>query len=183
MALGRAPTSLHWLIYLMTGTLLWQRLNSRPKEGFPSTNFTNGALTCPAHGDSGHRGHSNVFPAILGTLAQLDGSESIQSIQGHWNEDSEDMNGSGIRSPRWGLFRGGGNTDWGMSNSQFLVNDWRQLLVLWMRNYPMELTTCSIYSRHEWWIVNLDWDARRPKRKRALSRELGGFRRGELTGD
>jgi hypothetical protein len=67
----------------MTGVLLWQRPNSRPKEGFPSIDFTNGTLTCPAHGDSGHRGHSNVFPAILETLAQLDGSESIQSIQEH----------------------------------------------------------------------------------------------------
>jgi hypothetical protein len=53
MALGQAPTSLHWPIYSMTSALLWQRPNSRPNEGFPSTNFTNGALTRTVHGDSG----------------------------------------------------------------------------------------------------------------------------------
>jgi hypothetical protein len=37
--------------------------------------------------------------------------------------------------------------------------------VLWMRNYPMELTTCSIYNRFERWPVNLRRDVRRPEKK------------------
>jgi hypothetical protein len=63
-ARGRAPVSLYRLIYSMTNVLLWQRLNSSPNESFPSTNFTNGALTRSVHGDSGHHGQSNAFPAI-----------------------------------------------------------------------------------------------------------------------
>ena len=61
---GRAPVSLYRPIYSMIGVLLWQRPNSSPNESFPSTNFTNGALTRSVHGDSGHHGQSNAFPMI-----------------------------------------------------------------------------------------------------------------------
>jgi hypothetical protein len=40
----------------MTDALLWSTPNSSPKEHFPPTNFTIGAITRPAHGDSGHHG-------------------------------------------------------------------------------------------------------------------------------
>jgi hypothetical protein len=63
-AQGRALVSLHLLIYSMTDVLLWQRPNSSPNESFPSTNFTNGALTRSVHGDSGHDEHSHAFPVI-----------------------------------------------------------------------------------------------------------------------
>ena len=52
-----------------------------------------------------------------------------------------------------------------MSNSRSLVNNWRQVLVLWMHNYPTELTTCSIYSRLERWPVNLGWARWRSEKK------------------
>jgi hypothetical protein len=119
-ALGRAPASLYRLDYLRTGALLWPKPNSSPNHRFPSTNFTNGDLTYSVHGDSGHRGHSNVFPTILGTLAQLDGSESIRSIQEHWNENSEGMNGPEMRWPRQGFYHGGGNRIGG--NERFAVS-------------------------------------------------------------
>jgi hypothetical protein len=70
-----------------------------------------------------------------------------------------------------------------MSNSRSLVNDWRQLLVLWMRNYPTELTACSIYSRHERWSGN--WTKTRGGRRnrRSLARVISVYYRGSLTGD
>jgi hypothetical protein len=60
---------------------IWQIPNSRPKDRFPSLNFTNGDLIGSVHGDSGHRGYSDAFPAILGTLAQLGWSGSIRGTQ------------------------------------------------------------------------------------------------------
>jgi hypothetical protein len=53
-----------------------------------------------------------------------------------------------------------------MSNSRSLVYDWRQLLVLWMRNYPTELAVHSIYRTWGWWLVILRRDARRPEKKK-----------------
>jgi hypothetical protein len=48
-----------------------------------------------------------------------------------------------VFSRRW-------KTDLGeVSNSGALVNIWRQVLVLWMCNYPMELMACSIYRVRE----------------------------------
>jgi hypothetical protein len=47
---------------------------------------------------------------------------------------------------------GGILTDLGeMSNSEALVNNWRQVLVLWMGDYPMELMAYSIYRLSERW--------------------------------
>jgi hypothetical protein len=70
-----------------------------------------------------------------------------------------------------------------MGNLWSLVNDWRQLLVLWMRNYPTKLTVCSIYRTWGRWLVNLSWRGGGRRVKRVLSRELGGIYRGGLTGD
>jgi hypothetical protein len=134
-AQGRAPMSLYRLEYLRTGILLWQRPNSIPNHCFPSTNFTNGDLTCSVHGDSGHRGHSIVFPAILGTLAQLGESESIRSIQEHRNEDLEGMNGPEMRWPRRGLYHGGGEQVW---------EKWEISELLWMIQGTVCFTGCTI---------------------------------------
>jgi hypothetical protein len=76
-ALGHAPASLHRPIYSMTDALLRQRPNSRPNEDFPSTNFINGALNQPAHGDSTDNRMSNVFPAVYDSLTQLNWPRSI----------------------------------------------------------------------------------------------------------
>jgi hypothetical protein len=70
-----------------------------------------------------------------------------------------------------------------MSNSRSLVNDWKQLLVLWMRNYPTELTTCSIYSSHERWPVNLDWARWRSEKEWVTNVVIRVLHRGGLTGD
>jgi hypothetical protein len=63
-AQGQAPVKLYLPINSMTDVLLWQRPNSSPNESFPSTNFTNGALTCTVHGDRMIDGHPTAFPAI-----------------------------------------------------------------------------------------------------------------------
>jgi hypothetical protein len=63
-AQGQAPVSLHQPIHATTGALLRRRPNSSPNKRFPSTNFTNGALTHSVHGDRVINGQSNVFPAI-----------------------------------------------------------------------------------------------------------------------
>jgi hypothetical protein len=62
-----------------------------------------------------------------------------------------------------------------MSNSWSLVNNWRQLLVLWMCNYPTELTACSIYSRLERWPVNLRRNARQPEKKKVTGAVIRGL--------
>ena len=61
---NRAPASSYRPDHSMTGALLRLRPNSSPNKSFPSTNFTNGALTRSVHGDSGHDGQSDTFPAI-----------------------------------------------------------------------------------------------------------------------
>jgi hypothetical protein len=59
------------------GALLWQRSNPRPKEGFPSINFTIDDLSSSAREDSERRGPLLAFPVINGFLVQLGGSASI----------------------------------------------------------------------------------------------------------
>jgi hypothetical protein len=61
---GRAPVSLYRPDYLMTGALLQLKPNSSPNNRFPSTNFTNDALTCSVHGDRMIDDQTNAFPAI-----------------------------------------------------------------------------------------------------------------------
>jgi hypothetical protein len=60
----RAPTSSYRPDHSMTDALLRLRPNSSPNKSFPSTNFTNRALTRSIHGGNGHHGQSNTFPAI-----------------------------------------------------------------------------------------------------------------------
>jgi hypothetical protein len=117
---NRAPVSLYRPVYSMTGALLWQRPNSSPDKGFPSTNFTNGALTHTIHGDSGHYRQSSAFPLIYGVLVQLAGSGNIRRTHGCWNKIAGRMNRPGIRWPRWGFYHGDGNRIGG--NEQFAVS-------------------------------------------------------------
>jgi hypothetical protein len=68
-------------------------------------------------------------------------------------------------------------------NSRSLVNDWKQDLVLWMRNYPMKLTATSIYSRQEWWPVNRTTTRGGRRSRKSLAQGIRGIHRGELPGD
>jgi hypothetical protein len=70
-----------------------------------------------------------------------------------------------------------------MSNSRSLVNDWRQVWVLWMGDYPTELTVRSIYNGLKQWSGI--WTKTRGGRRnrKSLARVIGVFRRGELNGD
>jgi hypothetical protein len=63
------------------------------------------------------------------------------------------------------------------------VNNWRQVLVLWMGNYPTELMACSIYRSPERWPVNLKETRGGRRGGGALARAIGGNYRGKLTGD
>jgi hypothetical protein len=70
-------------------------------------------------------------------------------------------------------------------NEQFMVSgeQLEQLLVLWMGDYPTELTACSIYSVLERWPVNL-MERRGGRRKRGLlALGISGFHRGKLPSD
>jgi hypothetical protein len=63
------------------------------------------------------------------------------------------------------------------------MNNLRHEWVRWVLEYLAELRACSIYRIHERW--RLIWGKTRSGRRerRALSQEIGGFHRGELTGD
>jgi hypothetical protein len=68
-ALSRAPASLYRPLKSMIGALLWWRSNPRPNEGFPSINFTNGAMNRSVHGNSTDTRMGIAFPVIKGDLA------------------------------------------------------------------------------------------------------------------
>jgi hypothetical protein len=53
----------------------------------------------------------------------------------------------------------------------------------WVLDYLMDPTTHSIYRLRGWWRVNWRWRGGGRREGDVLSRELGGFHRGELTGD
>jgi hypothetical protein len=69
-----------------------------------------------------------------------------------------------------------------VSNLWALVNNWRQVLVLWMGNYPTELMACSIYRALECWPVNLS-SRGGGRGEGALVQAIGGIYRGKLTCD
>jgi hypothetical protein len=64
-----------------------------------------------------------------------------------------------------------------------LVDDLRHKLVYWMLDYLAEPMAHSIYRIRERWLMNLDWRAGGRREGRALSQGIGGFHRGEVTGD
>jgi hypothetical protein len=75
-------------------------------------------------------------------------------------------------------------TDLGeVSNWRALVDDLRHELMDWVLDYLAEPMARSIYRIPERWLVNLRWRGGGRRKKRALSQEIGGFHRGELTGD
>jgi hypothetical protein len=75
-------------------------------------------------------------------------------------------------------------TDLGeVSNWRALVDDLRHELVYWLLDYLAEPTTHSIYRLQGRWPVNLGWRGSGRRERRALSQEIGGFYRGELTGN
>jgi hypothetical protein len=50
-----------------------------------------------------------VFPAMGGGLVQLDGSVSIKSMEGCWNNNTEGEIRTELSWPRRGVLRGGEN--------------------------------------------------------------------------
>jgi hypothetical protein len=80
--------------------------------------------------------------------------ERVEEHQGHvWvlkqESKEQDRTWSALTTVR--SFSRRRKTDFGeLGNSGALVNNWRQVLVLWMGNYPTELMACSIYRVHEW---------------------------------
>jgi hypothetical protein len=64
-----------------------------------------------------------------------------------------------------------------------LASNWRHERVDWMLDYLAELTACSIYRPPERWPVNLICRGGGRREGGALAQAIGGFRRGELTGD
>jgi hypothetical protein len=53
----------------------------------------------------------------------------------------------------------------------------------WMLDYLAEPTACSIYRPPERWLVNLRCRGGGRREGGALAQAIGGFHRGELTGD
>jgi hypothetical protein len=53
----------------------------------------------------------------------------------------------------------------------------------WVLDYLTDPTTCSIYRLRGRWRVNWRWRGGGRREGDVLSRELGGFHRGRLTGD
>jgi hypothetical protein len=70
-----------------------------------------------------------------------------------------------------------------MGNWVALVNNWRQVLVHWMRIYLAEPWVRSIYSMLERWLVNLTETRGGRRGGVALVHTISGFHRGRLTGD
>jgi hypothetical protein len=55
--------------------------------------------------------------------------------------------------------------------------------VCWVHNYIVEPSVCSIYRTSERWPMNLRWRGGGRREGSALAQAIGGFHRGELTGD
>ena len=90
----------------MTGAPTWLIPNSTLNNCFPSINFKIGSLPCSVHGDSAENQRNSVFPTTHGSLVQLDGSVSIKSMKGCWNNNTKGEIGPELSWPRQGVLRG-----------------------------------------------------------------------------
>jgi hypothetical protein len=68
-------------------------------------------------------------------------------------------------------------------NWEALVDNPRQGLVRWMRNYLAEFTGAAIYRFHRWCWLILRWRTGGRREGRSLAQEMRGFHRGKITGD
>jgi hypothetical protein len=68
-------------------------------------------------------------------------------------------------------------------NWSSLVDDSRLEWVRWVLDYMAESMAHSIYRIRGWWSMNLRWHGGDRREGRVLSQGIGGFHRGELTGD
>jgi hypothetical protein len=128
-------------------------------------------------------GQYEAFPVIYPDLVQLVGSMSFKDILERKNKGKEGRNGPVTRWPRWESFTAAENRFGEVSNLEDLVNNWRQVLVLWMGNYPTELMAHSIYRvRERWCPIRKDCTGGR-RGKELLAQANRGCYRGELTGD
>jgi hypothetical protein len=75
-------------------------------------------------------------------------------------------------------------TDFGeVSNWGALVDDLGHGLVYWLRDYLAKPMARSIYRTQGRWPMNLTWRGGGRREGRALAQGIGGFHRGEVTGD
>jgi hypothetical protein len=82
------------------------------------------------------------------------------------------------------MSRGGALTDLGeVGNWEALVDNSRQGLVRWMRNYLAEFTGTTIYRFHRRLRLILRWRAGGQREGRSLAQEMHGFNHGKITGD
>jgi hypothetical protein len=123
---SRAPASPRRPNLATNGVLLRFKPNSSPNECSPLSNFTNGALTCPAHGDNGHYRQPSAFPLIYGVLVQLAGSGSIRRIHGCWNKTAGNMNRPGIPDHGEGSTTAAETKLGEEGNSLAMVANWRR---------------------------------------------------------
>jgi hypothetical protein len=120
-------------------------------------------------------------------LAQSSLIERVEEHQGHvrvlkQESRGQDRTWSALATVRPSLRRR--KTDLGeVSNLGALVSNWRHERVCWVHSYLAEPRVCSIYSALERWPVNLRWRCGGRREKGALAQAIGGFHRGELTGD
>jgi hypothetical protein len=63
------------------------------------------------------------------------------------------------------------------------VDDLRNGLVRWVRDYLAELMARSIYRARGWWLLILEWRAGGRREGRVLAQEMRGFHRGKVTCD
>jgi hypothetical protein len=63
------------------------------------------------------------------------------------------------------------------------VDNPRHEWVRWMLDYLAELMAHSIYMTRGRWLMNLEWRAGGQREGRAVAQRIGGFHRGEVTGD
>jgi hypothetical protein len=75
-------------------------------------------------------------------------------------------------------------TDLGeMGNWAALVDNWRQVLVCWMRNYLAEFSEASIYRTQRWWHSIWRRSAGDRGEGRLMAQGIRGFHRGKFSGD
>jgi hypothetical protein len=122
------------------------------------------------------------LPSLIGWVSEYQEQARVlkQESRGQdqtWIEMAT-MRSQGTVFLRWWKHRLGA-----MSDSRLLVDNWRQAWVLWMGDYPMELTVGSIYSRHERWPGNWTKTRGGRRRRKLLVQLIRGVYHGGLTSD
>ena len=116
--------------------------------------------------------------SLIGRVEEHQGHIRVlkQESRGHERTCSTLTTARSLRAVLW--------TDLGeVSNWRALVDDLRHELMDWVLDYLAKPTAHSIYRLWGRWLMNLRWRGGGWREGRVLSQEIGGFHRGELTGD